>query len=43
MSHAGEFFAFEALCSFPKPHNADRVPVHVGGSSRAAARRAGAR
>ncbi|MEV4225482.1 TIGR03619 family F420-dependent LLM class oxidoreductase [Nonomuraea sp. NPDC049725] len=38
---AGEFFSFEALCSYPKP--AGRLPIHVGGSSRAAARRAGLR
>ncbi|MFJ6676131.1 TIGR03619 family F420-dependent LLM class oxidoreductase [Actinosynnema sp. NPDC091369] len=40
---AGEFFAFEDLCSFPKPHGATHLPIHVGGSSRAAARRAGRR
>ncbi|NUT53275.1 MAG: TIGR03619 family F420-dependent LLM class oxidoreductase [Saccharothrix sp.] len=39
----GEFFSFEALCSFPKPHGVTHLPVHVGGSSRAAARRAGSR
>lgn len=38
---AGEFFSFADLCSFPKPH--DGFPIHVGGSSRAAARRAGLR
>ncbi|WP_327581420.1 TIGR03619 family F420-dependent LLM class oxidoreductase [Nonomuraea sp. NBC_00507] len=40
---AGEFFAFDDLCSFPKPHGVARLPIHVGGSSRAAARRAGSR
>ncbi|CAL9450140.1 hypothetical protein SUDANB95_02412 [Actinosynnema sp. ALI-1.44] len=43
VSHSGEFFAFEDLCSFPKPYRTDRLPVHIGGSSRAAARRAGSR
>ncbi|MGI5271613.1 TIGR03619 family F420-dependent LLM class oxidoreductase [Nonomuraea sp. CA-218870] len=41
VSYSGEFFAFDALCSFPKPHRATGLPIHVGGSSRAAARRAG--
>ncbi|MFC4587765.1 TIGR03619 family F420-dependent LLM class oxidoreductase [Sphaerisporangium corydalis] len=40
---AGEFFSFEALCSFPKPLGVAHLPIHVGGSSRAAARRAGRR
>jgi alkanesulfonate monooxygenase SsuD/methylene tetrahydromethanopterin reductase-like flavin-dependent oxidoreductase (luciferase family) len=31
------------VCSFPKPFNTSTLPVHVGGSSRAAARRAGRR
>ncbi|MDR8411889.1 TIGR03619 family F420-dependent LLM class oxidoreductase [Nonomuraea sp. 3-1Str] len=43
VSHAGEFFAFENLCSFPKPSGGAGLPIHVGGSSRAAARRAGQR
>ena len=43
VSFAGEFFAFEELCSFPKPHGVAHLPIHVGGSSRAAARRAGRR
>ncbi|EOD65496.1 LLM class F420-dependent oxidoreductase [Amycolatopsis vancoresmycina] len=37
----GEFFSFEGVCSFPKPLAA--LPVHVGGSSTASARRAGRR
>ncbi|WP_221327959.1 TIGR03619 family F420-dependent LLM class oxidoreductase [Actinoplanes sp. L3-i22] len=37
----GEFFDFDALCSFPQP--LAPLPIHVGGSSRAAARRAGRR
>jgi probable F420-dependent oxidoreductase len=42
-SFAGEFFSFTGLCSFPKPYGAGGLPIHVGGSSRAAARRAGRR
>lgn len=37
--HDGEFFRFGNALSFPKPHSP--VPVHVGGHTRAAARRAG--
>ncbi|GAA0921889.1 TIGR03619 family F420-dependent LLM class oxidoreductase [Nonomuraea longicatena] len=40
---SGEFFSFENLVSFPKPYEATSLPIHVGGSSRAAARRAGRR
>ncbi|GAA2215188.1 TIGR03619 family F420-dependent LLM class oxidoreductase [Nonomuraea monospora] len=43
VSHAGEFFDVDRLCSYPKPHGAATLPIHVGGSSRAAARRAGLR
>ncbi|WP_431899740.1 TIGR03619 family F420-dependent LLM class oxidoreductase [Nonomuraea sp. bgisy101] len=43
VGYAGEFFAFENLSSFPKPYGVTRLPIHVGGSSRAAARRAGLR
>jgi probable F420-dependent oxidoreductase len=43
VSFDGEFFSFQNLCSFPKPHGARTLPIHVGGSSRAAARRAGQR
>ncbi|WP_040787453.1 TIGR03619 family F420-dependent LLM class oxidoreductase [Nocardia pneumoniae] len=43
VSFEGEFFQFENLCSFPKPYASEHLPIHVGGSSRAAARRAGAR
>jgi probable F420-dependent oxidoreductase len=43
VSFHGEFFSFEHLCSFPKPHGVTHLPIHVGGSSRAAARRAGRR
>lgn len=37
--HDGEFFRFSGALSHPKPHSP--VPVHVGGHTRAAARRAG--
>ena len=43
VSFEGEFFSFSSLTSFPKPVGAAALPVHVGGSSRAAARRAGRR
>jgi probable F420-dependent oxidoreductase len=43
VSFAGEFFAFDNLCSFPKPYGVAHLPIHIGGSSRAAARRAGRR
>lgn len=40
-SHHGEFFRFERAMSYPKP--AGPIPIHVGGHSLAAARRAGRR
>jgi alkanesulfonate monooxygenase SsuD/methylene tetrahydromethanopterin reductase-like flavin-dependent oxidoreductase (luciferase family) len=43
VSFAGEFFTFDNLCSFPKPYGVTHLPIHIGGSSRAAARRAGRR
>jgi probable F420-dependent oxidoreductase len=43
VSFDGEFFSFQGLSSFPKPWQSAILPVHVGGSSRAAARRAGRR
>lgn len=43
VSFNGDFFAFDNICSFPKPHTATHLPIHIGGSSRAAARRAGRR
>ena len=43
VSFDGEFFSFRNMCSFPKPWHTRTLPVHVGGSSRAAARRAGQR
>jgi probable F420-dependent oxidoreductase len=41
VSFDGEFFSFTGACSFPKP--VQPLPLHVGGSSPAAARRAGLR
>ena len=43
VSFQGEFFSLAAACSFPKPHDGRVLPVHIGGSSPAAARRAGRR
>jgi probable F420-dependent oxidoreductase len=43
VSFDGEFFTFDNLCSFPKPYGVTHLPIHIGGSSRAAARRAGRR
>ena len=43
VSFDGEFFSFQNLCSFPKPCGTTTLPIHVGGSSPAAARRAGRR
>jgi probable F420-dependent oxidoreductase len=41
VTHHGEFFQFEnAVCS-PKPVAGPNLPVHIGGHSKAAARRAG--
>lgn len=40
-SFHGEFFSFDDVMSYPKPVTAERFPVHIGGHSRAAARRAG--
>src|SRR5271157_3767817 len=36
VSFGGEFFSFRDMCSYPKPWHAPGLPVHVGGSSRAA-------
>ncbi|SDT49578.1 TIGR03619 family F420-dependent LLM class oxidoreductase [Actinoplanes derwentensis] len=43
VSYHGEHFDFDDLCSFPQPYGVSTLPIHVGGSSRAAARRAGRR
>jgi probable F420-dependent oxidoreductase len=41
VSFGGEFYSFTDACSFPKPLGP--LPIHIGGSSPAAARRAGLR
>lgn len=43
VSFDGEFFSFPDVCSYPKPLGTATLPIHVGGSSKAAARRAGRR
>lgn len=43
VSFDGQFHSFTNLCSFPKPYQATTLPIHIGGSSPAAARRAGLR
>ncbi|SDS25797.1 TIGR03619 family F420-dependent LLM class oxidoreductase [Microlunatus soli] len=40
VSFHGEFFDFDGLASFPRPYRG-MLPIHVGGSSSPAARRAG--
>lgn len=40
-SFVGEFFNFENVMCYPKPVAEERLPIHIGGHSRAAARRAG--
>ncbi|OBH02796.1 LLM class F420-dependent oxidoreductase [Mycobacterium sp. E2699] len=39
--HHGEFFDFDDVMCYPKPVARERLPIHIGGHSRAAARRAG--
>ena len=41
VSHHGEFYDFDNAMSYPKPFAAQGVPIHIGGHSRFAARRAG--
>jgi probable F420-dependent oxidoreductase len=41
VTHHGEFFRFENVICCPKPVAGSKLPVHIGGHSRAAARRAG--
>jgi probable F420-dependent oxidoreductase len=41
VTHRGEFFQFDNVVCNPKPVNGQRLPIHVGGHSKAAARRAG--
>lgn len=40
-SFRGDFFAFDDVMCYPKPVAGEGLPVHIGGHSRAAARRAG--
>ncbi|QFG24462.1 LLM class F420-dependent oxidoreductase [Actinomadura sp. WMMB 499] len=40
-THDGEFFSFRNAMSYPKPVRKGGVPLHIGGHSKAAARRAG--
>lgn len=40
-THRGEFFTFQNVTCYPKPAQGERLPIHVGGHSVAAARRAG--
>lgn len=42
-SHDGEFFRFERAMCHPKPVQPGGIPIHIGGHSTAAARRAGRR
>jgi probable F420-dependent oxidoreductase len=41
VTHNGEFFRFANVICSPKPVAGAKLPVHIGGHSRAAARRAG--
>lgn len=43
VSHHGRFFDFDGAMSYPKPVSPGGVPIHIGGHSQAAARRAGRR
>lgn len=40
-SYGGAFFSFDRVVSRPRPVQTGGIPIHVGGHSRAAARRAG--
>lgn len=42
-THSGDFFEFRNVTCYPRPAQGDRLPVHIGGHSVAAARRAGRR
>jgi probable F420-dependent oxidoreductase len=41
VTHHGEFFQFENVVCSPKPVAGQHLPLHIGGHSKAAARRAG--
>ena len=38
-THSGDFFEFRNVTCYPRPAQGDRLPVHIGGHSVAAARR----
>jgi probable F420-dependent oxidoreductase len=40
-THSGDFFEFRDVTCYPRPAQGDRLPVHIGGHTVAAARRAG--
>ncbi len=39
----GRVLLFNDVCIYPKPHDASTLPIHIGGSTSASARRAGLR
>jgi len=41
VTHHGDFYDFDHAMTYPKPVAAEGVPIHIGGHSRLAARRAG--
>ena len=43
VDYEGEFFTLEKTTSFPKPFAGTTLPIHIGGASNPAARRAGLR
>lgn len=43
VSFVGEFFSFPVIAIYPKPFAGSTLPIHIGGSSRPGARRAGLR
>ncbi|MFI6317382.1 TIGR03619 family F420-dependent LLM class oxidoreductase [Nonomuraea sp. NPDC050556] len=43
VTYKGEFFTLDTLVSYPKPYDSTQLPIHIGGSTRSAARRAGLR
>jgi len=43
VDYDGKFFSLSRICVFPKPYGVSTLPIHIGGSSAAAARRAGLR
>ncbi|MBB5918402.1 putative F420-dependent oxidoreductase [Nocardia transvalensis] len=43
VSYDGEFYSLDKVVQYPKPYEATTLPIHIGGSSNAAARRVGLR